>query len=375
MRRLTVILFAVLFLISAAPLAAEEQSRLMRFPDIHGDRIVFSYGGDLWTVSSGGGMARRLTSDISGEAFAKFSPDGETIAFSASYDGNLDLYTIPATGGTPERLTYHPYGDMMVEWHPSGEKILIRSSRKSKTNPGPRYRRLFTVDRDGGYPEVLPLFEGELTSYSPNGSRIAYNRMSREFRTWKRYRGGMAQDIWIYDLKNNKSEKLTEFEGTDAFPMWHGNSVYFISDREHTMNIYKIDLDTRQIDKVTDHDEYDVKFPSLGKDAIVYENAGYLYVLDLKTGKTERVNITIPAELNQKRPHYVKAGRLIRSFGISGTGKRAAFGARGDIFTVPAEKGEIRNLTASSGSRDRSPAFSPNGKWVAYFSDRSGEYE
>ncbi|MFO7914185.1 MAG: PDZ domain-containing protein [Candidatus Krumholzibacteriales bacterium] len=375
MRRILVLVFTAVFLISAAPLAASEESRLMRYPDIHGDRIVFTYGGDIWTVPSKGGMARRLTSDVGGEAFAKFSPDGETIAFSASYDGNPDIYIIPARGGTPKRLTYHPLGDMMLDWHPSGDFILMRSARKSKTNPGPRYNRLFTVSRDGGYPEVLPLFEGELTSYSPDGNKIAYNRISREFRTWKRYRGGMAQDIWIYDLKNNKSEKLTEFGGTDAFPMWHGNSVYFISDREDIMNIYKIDLGTREIVKVTDHDRYDVKFPSLGGDAIVYENGGYLYVLDLNTGKTAKITVNIPAELNQKRPHYVDAGRLIRSFGISAAGKRAAFGARGDIFTVPAEKGEIRNLTASSGSRDRSPAFSPNGKWVAYFSDRDGEYE
>jgi tricorn protease len=374
-RRSIILILLAAFVLSASPLQAAGESRLMHFPDIHGDRIVFTYGRDIWTVSSEGGMARRLTSDVGGEAFAKFSPDGETIAFSAYYDGNMDVYTIPAIGGTPKRLTYHSYGDMVLEWHPSGDFVLMRSARKSKTNPGPRYHRLFTVDKDGGYPEVLPLFEGELTSYSPDGNRIAYNRISREFRTWKRYRGGMAQDIWIYDLKNNTSEKLTEFEGTDAFPMWHGNSVYFISDREDIMNIYKIDLDTREIVKVTDHDRYDVKFPSLGRDAIVYQNAGYIYVLDLDTGKTEKVEITIPAELNQKRSHYVNAGRMIRSFGISGAGKRAAFGARGDIFTVPAEKGEIRNLTASSGSRDRSPAFSPNGKWVAYFSDRSGEYE
>jgi tricorn protease len=172
-RRILVLIFTAAFLISAVPLTASEESRLMRFPDIHGDKIVFTYGGDIWTVPSGGGMARRLTSDVGGEAFARFSPDGETIAFSASYDGNLDVYTIPVQGGTPMRLTYHPYGDMVLDWHPSGESILMRSSRKSKTNPGPRYRRLFTVSRDGGYPEVLPLFEGELTSYSPDGKKIA----------------------------------------------------------------------------------------------------------------------------------------------------------------------------------------------------------
>ncbi|MCK4237349.1 MAG: PD40 domain-containing protein, partial [Candidatus Krumholzibacteria bacterium] len=249
------------------------------------------------------------------------------------------------------------------------------SVRESKTNPGPRYRRLFTIDKEGGYPQSLPLFEGELTSYSPDGTKIAYNRMSREFRTWKRYRGGMAQDIWLYDLDKNEVEKLTDFEGTDAFPMWHKNRIYFISDREHTMNIYCLDLDSREIRKITNHRKYDVKWPSLGADTIVYENAGVLYVLDLGTEKSRKITVDVPSELNMKRPSYKKVAKMIRSYGISGSGKRAVFGARGDIFTVPAEKGNTRNITKTPGIRERSPEFSPDGKWVAYVSDRDGEYE
>lgn len=371
------IIFALVLaaFLSTGSVYAAEESRLMRYPDIHGDKIVFSYGGDLWLVPSEGGTATRLTTHIGGESFAKFSPDGKTIAFSAGYDGNFDVYTIPAEGGVPKRITWHPKGDMTLDWHPSGKKILYRSNKDAKTNPGPRYDRLYTIGADGGYPEPLPLFEGELTSYSPDGSKIAYNRIAREFRTWKRYRGGMEQNIWIYDFDNNTAEKITEYEGTDAFPMWYGDKIYFISDRDYTMNIFCYDTVTKKIRKLTNHKEYDVKWPSIGDGRIVYEQAGYLYVLDLSTEKTKKISVYANSEHNLKRPSYMNAGTLIRSFNISSAGKRAIFEARGDIFTVPAEKGEVRNLTKTPGIRERSPAFSPDGKWVAYLSDKTGEYE
>ncbi len=371
-----VLLAIVLAVVMASgTLNAADESRLMRYPDIHGDRIVFSYGGDLWLVPASGGTATRLTSHIGGEGFAKFSPDGKTIAFSAGYDGNFDVYTIPTEGGIPTRLTFHPEGDMVLDWHPSGKKVLFRSNKEAKTNPGPRYSRLYTIDAGGGYPEALPLFEGELTSYSPDGGKIAYNRVSAEFRTWKRYKGGWHQNVWIYDFEKNKAEKISDYEGTEAFPMWYGDSIYFICDRDKTMNIYCYDIGTRQIRKVTDHGEYDVKWPSLGGDAIVYENAGCLYVLDLKTQKTKKIDVMAPSEQNLRRTAYMNAGELIQSYDLSPAGKRAAFEARGDIFTVPAEKGEVRNLTRTPGIRERSPAFSPDGKQVAYLSDKTGEYE
>ncbi len=367
-----VILAVLLFAVAAS---SSQESRLMRYPDIHGESIVFTHGGDLWTVSAAVGVATKLTSHIGSERFAKFSPDGKWIAFTGVYDGNSDVFVIPSGGGIPERLTFHPMQDLVLDWHPKGDRILFRSARESKTNPGPRYNRLFTVPREGGIAEALPLFEGELACYSPDGSKVAFTRLAREFRTWKRYRGGMAPNIWIYDLVTGKAELVVDSDGNDMFPMWRGNTLYFISDRERVYNIYAMDLDTRKTRKLTDHTEYDVKWPSIGGDAIVYENGGWLYVLDLVTGKTRKLEIVVPSELTETRPRYEKVASLIQDGDISGTGKRAAFEARGEIFTVPAEKGEIRNITRTSGVRERAPVFSPDGKWIAYFSDATGEYD
>jgi tricorn protease len=365
----------LLVVLGVGTLQAAPEGRLMRYPDISGDKIVFTYGGDLWVVPSGGGMASRLTTHVGYEFLPKFSPDGKQIAFTGSYDGNSDAFVMPAEGGAPTRLTFDPAGDYVVEWYPTGDKVLFRSNMLSKTNPGPRYSRLFLIDAKGGFPDVLPLFEGGLTSFSPDGKRIAYNRMETESRTWKRYQGGMQQDVWLYDLEKNTSERLTDFAGFDGFPMWYKNSVYFISDRDHTMNIFCIDLATKKARKITNHDEFDVKWPSIGGDSIVYENGGWLYVLDLKTEKTKRIDVEIPSDLILARPSLKKVGPSIGDFAISRTGKRAVVEARGDIFTIPAEKGEWRNITKTQGIRERAPVWSPDGKWIAYLSDKSGEYE
>ena len=365
-------LLALLIIIIPFAGASGDEARLLRNPDIHGDRVVFCYAGDLWTVSSEGGTARLLTTHPGREFFPKFSPDGKQIAFSAQYDGNVDVFVMPAQGGEPKRLTYHYFQDWVVDWYPDGESILLRSIRSSFTR---RFNRLHKVPAEGGFVKVLPLPEGELTSFNPDGSKIAYNRISRELSFWKRYRGGMQQDIWIYDFPNNTSERITDYEGNDTFPMWDGDMIYFISDRDKVMNIYSYDNMTKEIKQLTNYKEYDVKWPSLGPGAIIYENGGFLYVLDLDNGDPRKINVEIYDDKVAARPSIQNVSNYIHSHNISPTGARAVIEARGDIFTVPAKKGSIRNLTQSPGIRDRHPACSPDGKWIAYFSDHTGEFE
>jgi tricorn protease len=364
-----VLLLAVL---ASGMQAADTETRLMRYPDISKSQIVFTYGGDLWTVPREGGAAERLTSHPGLEINPKFSPDGKWIAFTGQYDGNTDVFVIPADGGEPKRLTYYPGADNVLGWHPDGKRVLFRSSRNSEIQ---RYNKLFMVSIDGGLPEMLPLPEGELTTFSPDGSKIAYNRVAVENRTWKRYRGGWHQYVSIYDLKNNTYEEMPHTAAEDEFPMWYKDSIYFISDRNQVMNVFKYDLKTKQIKQITDHKEYDVKWPSLGADAIVYENGGYLYVLDLKNEKTKKITVKVPSEMLQARAEFKKVERYVHNGRISPTGQRAVLEARGEIFTVPAKKGDVRNITRTTAIHHLDPAWSPDGKWIAYFSDRTGEYE
>jgi tricorn protease len=383
-RKRLLLLLMLAFAISGSTQEMPE-GRLMRFPDIYKDKIVFMYGGDLWLASGAGGDARRITSDPGRELFPKFSPDGKWIAFTGQYDGNFNVYVMPAQGGQPRQLTFYqgaaaPLSDRMgihdevVTWFPDSKRILFLSRRDASNG---WTKRPFSVSIDGGLPEPLPVSEGGLSSFSPDGTKIAYNPIFRNFRTWKRYTGGLAQAIAIYDLKNNTVEDLPHTEWTDSFPMWHGNTIYFSSDRgpEHHLNLYGYDLGSKQVEQLTHFTDFDVMWPSLGPDSIVFENGGYLYTFDLDAKQPRKLTISLPGDRDQSMKHWASAAKNVTDFDISPEGKRAVFGARGDVFTVPAKEGSVRNLTRTPGIREKSVAWSPDGRWIVYISDRSGEDE
>ncbi len=363
-------LAAAVLLAAASACPASVDRPIMRFPDIHGEMIAFVYGEDIWTVPASGGVARRLTIHDGSERFPKFSPDGTMIAFTGEYDANTDVYVMSVHGGGITRLTYHPGYDEVVGWHPDGDKILYSSARKSFS----RFKKLFTVTVDGSAFDELIMHEAVQGSYSADGTRIAYNRVPREFRTWKRYKGGTAQDIYIFDFEKMEDRAITDFEGTDRIPMWIGDKIYFSSDRTGVLNIYSYDKSSEEIEQVTFHDEYDVRRPSEGGSSIVYELGGTLWVLDTVSGETSRVNVRILADAPEVRPALIDVKDRVESADCSPKGERALITARGEIFSVPGEHGRTMNLTESSGSRERGAVWSPDGSSIAYLSDESGEY-
>jgi tricorn protease len=363
----------------------QQEARLLRFPAIHGSQIVFTYAGDLYSVSAAGGVARKLTNDVGFEMFAHFSPDGKQIAFTAQYDGNTEVYLMPSEGGVPKRLTYTATlgrddvsdrmgpNNIVMGWK-DNDHIVFRSRR---TEWNDFKGQLYLVSKTGGPIEQLPLPRGGFCSYSPDGKKLAYNRVFREFRTWKRYRGGQADDVWIYDFDTKQTTNITNDPSQDIFPMWSGNTIYFLSDRDELkkLNLYAYDLTSKATRKVTDFKEYDVKFPTLGDNAIVFENGGFIYRCDLSTGKSEKVSLFLEEDLNGGRGALIDVSKTVSNFEISPDGNRALFGARGDIFTVPAKYGNIRNLTKTPGIHERNSKWSPDGKSIAYISDVSGEDE
>jgi tricorn protease len=346
----------------------------MRMPDIQGDRIVFVYAGDLWTVARTGGGAQRLTTHDGLEVFPKLSPDGASVAFTAEYDGNSDAYTIPTPGGEPKRLTFHPGNDQVAEWYPDGKSILIRSARASNIQ---RYDRFFRLPAAGGFEETLALPTAGYASLSADAGLIAFVSPSYDRRTWKRYRGGNSPNVWVYDFKANQSTNITaDWEGPDEWPMFHGRTVYYCSDRNgKTANVWAYDLDKKTHRQVTTFGDYDVKWPSVGSDAIVFENGGWLYVLDLPSEKLHKLSVQVPDDKPATRAEYRAVAEWMGGMDLSPSAKRAVIEARGDLFSVPAEKGDVRALTNTPGARERDPVWSPDGKWIACLSDESGEYQ
>jgi len=352
--------------------SARAQSYLMHTADVHRDQIVFAYEGDLWTVSSAGGDAVRITNDPGTESLPKFSPDGERIAFTAQYDGGEDVYVMDARGGAPRRLTYHPASDRVLDWFPDGGHVLFRSRREYPF----RADMIYKVSASGGVPVKLNVDRAGLTAVSPDATMIAYNRGSRENRTWKRHQGGTAQDIWVGRLDQADYRRITDWPGSDNFPMWRGDKIYFNSDREFgTLNLYRCDIDGSNVEALTSYKDYDVKFPSLGVDQIVFEHAAQLHLLDLTSGKIRMVPINIPSDRFRLRREFVKVAPSKGSFGLSPTGKRMLLEARGDIFNLPVEDGEAINLTSTTDAREKNAAWSPDGRWIVFISDKTGEEE
>ncbi|WCJ59263.1 PDZ domain-containing protein [Fontisphaera persica] len=347
---------------------------LMRYADVSATQIVFVYGGDIWLAPKSGGVAVKLSSPPGEEMFPKFSPDGTQIAFSANYDGNTDIYIVPVTGGLPRRLTHHGAADRVIEWYPDGRSLLYATMMTSYKD---RFNQLYRIPVTGGLPEKLPVPYGEFAALSPDAKILAYTPISVDFRTWKRYRGGMNPDIWLFDLEKNTARNLTRHDANDSLPMWRGDTLYFLSNRDaHGRdNLWAYDTRKERFRQLTAFQDYDVKFPSIGPADIVFECGGKLYLLDLATEKYQEVKIQVVTDQSTLKPRLENVSGYIHNAAVSPSGKRVIFEARGDVFSAPAENGVVRNLTRTSGVAERYPAWSPDGRWLAYFSDRTGEYE
>ena len=362
--------------------AYADEARLLRFPATNGKDVTFSYAGDLYTVPITGGEAKRLTSHVGYEMFPKYSPDGKSIAFTGQYDGNTEVFLIPANGGEPQRLTFtstnarDDIGDRMgpnnivIAWSPDGEKILYRNRINSSFDG-----KLWTVSPQGGMPVEIPLPEGGFSSYSPDGKKLAYNRVMREFRNWKYYRGGMADDIWIYDPEAQTVVNITDNPAQDIFPMWIGDEIFFISDRDMTMNFFVYNTLTGKTEKVTDFSDYDVKFPSSNGELIVFEKGGLLYSLDPKTRTSKQIPVSLSSDNIYARQETKNVSNKITSVSGSPDGSRLAVTARGEVFNVPVTKGVTKNISQSPGANDRGAEWSPDGKSIAFISDLTGETE
>ncbi len=367
-----VIFFPILFISLTA--IGQIDARLFRYPDVSASQIAFVYGGDIWLAPKTGGTANRITSSTGEEAFPRFSPDGKTMAFSATYDGNTDVYTLPVQGGIPIRLTWHAGPDRVLDWHPDGKRILFASGRESGT---PAYRQLYLVSVKGGLPEKLPVPYGELASFSADGHQITYVTKITENYPFKRIRSGLASDVLTFDLKKGTAENITRTDATEGKPVWVKNKIYYVSDAGtgKRRNIWSCDVDKKSKEQLTQFSNIDINHMSAGPEELVFEAGGRLYLMGLATNKYEEVKINVVADISTLMPRTVNVGNNINNFGLSPDAKRSVFEARGDLFSIPAENGVIINLTNTSGAWEKEPAWSPNGKSLAYWSDESGENE
>ncbi|HKE02733.1 MAG TPA: protease, partial [Blastocatellia bacterium] len=339
-------------------------------PSVSRTNIAFVYAGEIWIVDRNGGEARKFLSRPGEKSSPCFSPDGSQLAFSMSVNENLDIYVAPVAGGEPKRLTWHPKDDHALGWTPDGKNVLFRSHRIFDA-----MARLFTIPAQGGFETELPLPTGWDGSFSPDGARLAYMPLRDPTGTWRNYRGGQASPLWIASLASSQVESLPRDGSNNRDPMWIGDQIYFVSDRTGTANLFSFDTKTKKIAQLTRFEKYDIKSASAGGDAIVFTQDGAIQLFDLKSNQIRIVPVRINYDSAETRPHTVKASRYIRDFDISPSGTHALFGARGEVLTVSADKSETRNLTNTSGAAERRPSWSPDGKWIAYFSDESGEYQ
>ncbi|OAB59346.1 peptidase S41 [Leptolyngbya valderiana BDU 20041] len=375
------ILGTLLLVLASLPVLAN--TKLLRFPDVHGDRVVFSYGGDLWGAPVSGGTAYRLTSHPGLELFAKFSPDGRTIAFTGQYAGDEQVYVMPASGGEPRQLTFYPavgplpprwgYDNQVYGWSPDGESILYRSRRDAWDSSA---ATLFTVRLDGSLPQAMPMPVAGAGTFAQNGEAVFYSPLFRDFRTWKRYEGGWAQDLWLFDLKAGEARQLTDHPRTDRDPMWIDGQGYFVSDRDGTLNLYRIDPETGETEQLTDHDQWDVRWASADdRGQIVYELDGELRLFNAADGSDRGIDIVVPDDGLNRRVRWVDVADDVRDASLSPTGQRVLFNARGNLFNAPVGEGITRSLTNRSTAHDREASWFPDGQSIVFISDASGEEE